>query len=253
MRHIIPVDYSAFPPDAFKGQVLVGPGTDTGIDSCKIICSRVPPGGKGPDLHTHPVDQYYYIISGTMNFQMGDEKFVLGPRTLVSIPAGTPHCNWNESKEAEVHLEVFVGPPAPNSLQKVQPRKVPGAAKQIRTLDANGWKPLVKWRTQQLAKRSMGDSGVARIYEAETEIGGGGPSMHFHSFDQFYFVLEGSLSVQIGMKKMVAGPNSLVVLPAGILHTNINEGPTPGRHIAILVPEPLGDAPADFRVELVKH
>jgi mannose-6-phosphate isomerase-like protein (cupin superfamily) len=253
MQHMVAVDYSKFPEGIFKGQPLVGPPTLSGIESCKIICSRVPPGCAGPQLHVHPVDQFYYVVSGTMNVQLGTDKFVAGPNTVVSIPAGTPHCNWNDGKEDEVHLEMFVPPPPPGSLVKLdKAHKVENANSLVRAVDPEKWEVKPNWKTQQLVRRNLGDNGVARIYIADTVAGQGGPSLHFHAFDQFYYVLEGELTIQIGLKRMKAGANTLVVLPAGTLHTNLNEGPGPERHIAILIPEPKEGVTADTKVEIIK-
>jgi mannose-6-phosphate isomerase-like protein (cupin superfamily) len=67
--------------------------------------------------------------------------------------------------------------------------------------------------------------------------GQGGPGLHVHAFDQFYFVLSGRMSLQVGRDTHVVEPNSYVVLPAGTPHRNWNEGPEVERHLAILVPE----------------
>ena len=79
--------------------------------------------------------------------------------------------------------------------------------------------------------------------------------MHTHEFDQFYFVIEGALEVQIGLGKQVVGPNTLVVLPAGVPHKQRNASKTDiERHFTILVPEPaLANSPEhpwDTGVEL---
>ena len=76
--------------------------------------------------------------------------------------------------------------------------------------------------------------------------------MHTHEFDQFYFVIEGALEVQIGLDMQVVGPNTLVVLPAGVPHKQRNASETDiERHFTILVPEPalceLARAPVGHR------
>jgi mannose-6-phosphate isomerase-like protein (cupin superfamily) len=225
----------------------------SGVECTKIICTRVPKGCGGPDLHVHPVDQYYYVLKGKMHFQLGDEQFVLGPDTAVTIPAGTPHRNWNENDETEMHLEIFCPPAPAGILQKVQPRRIENAASYIRQVDPSKWNVKPTRKTQDLIRRDLGDSGTARVYIAETGPGMGGPKLHFHRFDQFYYILEGELTIQIGLDKMVAGPDSLVVLPAGVLHTNTNDGKSLLRHLTFLVPEPKVAGTNDFRVELVKE
>ena len=62
----------------------------------------------------------------------------------------------------------------------------------------------------------------ASVYLAEMAPGAQGPPLHTHEFDQFYFVIEGALEVQIGFDTQVVGPNTLVVLPAGVPHKQRN-------------------------------
>ncbi len=131
MQHIIPIDYSTIPidptyPEGFYFRRLVGPRTESGIESCAFLVSRIPSGSGGLALHVHPVDQFYYILSGTLNLQLGQQFFTLEPNTLAFIPAGTPHTNWNTSSEDEFHLE-FVAPPAPRekSSSRAFPKAVP--------------------------------------------------------------------------------------------------------------------------------
>jgi Cupin domain len=64
-----------------------------------VLYSRVPPGYHGPKLHTHSVDQIYFVVSGSMRVQVGTQVSTV----MVLIPAGTPHCNWNDGTEDEQH------------------------------------------------------------------------------------------------------------------------------------------------------
>ena len=40
--------------------------------------------------------------------------------------------------------------------------------------------------------------------------------VHVHNFDQFYYLLRGSLSVQVGETEQDVGEGTLVMLPAGV-------------------------------------
>ena len=53
------------------------------------------------------MDDYYVVLSGKMNVQIGTDKFVVGPLTGVVIPANTPHMVWNAGTEAESNLEAI--------------------------------------------------------------------------------------------------------------------------------------------------
>jgi mannose-6-phosphate isomerase-like protein (cupin superfamily) len=103
-----------------------------------------------------------------------------------------------------------------------------------------------------LMSRSLG-SESAGIYLAEVPPGGEGPRLHVHDFDQFYFVLEGLLTVQISLGCYEVGPNTLIVLPAHVPHRQWNQSSTRERHLAILAPEPQAPSsltPWDLGVEL---
>jgi mannose-6-phosphate isomerase-like protein (cupin superfamily) len=49
------------------------------------------PEGSGPPPHTHPWDESFFIVEGMLDFVAGDETVLLGPGSLVHVPAGTVH------------------------------------------------------------------------------------------------------------------------------------------------------------------
>jgi len=78
---------------------------DSGATSCSVNCIKTPPGEGSPaGMHTHVVDQLFYILSGTMSLEIAGQRHSAGPGTLVVFPAGVPHRNWNEGTEATIHL-----------------------------------------------------------------------------------------------------------------------------------------------------
>jgi mannose-6-phosphate isomerase-like protein (cupin superfamily) len=80
---------------------------DSGATSCSVNCIKTPPGEGSPaGMHTHAVDQLFYILSGTMSLEIGGQSHMAGPGTLVFFPTGVPHRNWNSGPEATVHLAV---------------------------------------------------------------------------------------------------------------------------------------------------
>jgi mannose-6-phosphate isomerase-like protein (cupin superfamily) len=197
MRHVIPVDFSKF-PRGWPSEVLASPKTS--LDSCYVICSRAEPGAGGPKLHTHPADQFYFIISGTMRVQLGTDEFSLGPDTLVFIPEGKPHCNWNSGEETEIHLEVIApAPPFDSLVAPAAPRAIPNAASLIRKVDRQAF-TRDSLPSSFLANRAS-DSRHVAINVAEVQPGAGGPSFHIHSFDQCY-VLDGSMSVECWLEQL---------------------------------------------------
>jgi mannose-6-phosphate isomerase-like protein (cupin superfamily) len=75
-----------------------------------------------------------------------------------------------------------------------------------------------------------------------TPAGGGSPAgMHIHEVDQIFFIVSGTMSLEIDGEASSAGPGSLVVFPAGVPHRNWNENAEPTVHIAFNVPAPDPD------------
>lgn len=78
---------------------------DSGASSCSVNFIVTPPGEGSPaGLHTHRVDQLFYILQGTMNLEIEGREYVAEPGTLVVMPAGVPHRNWNGGDQATRHL-----------------------------------------------------------------------------------------------------------------------------------------------------
>ncbi|MDP1989630.1 MAG: cupin domain-containing protein [Syntrophales bacterium] len=73
----------------------------------------------------------------------------------------------------------------------------------------------------------------------KTPAGGGSPAgMHVHAVDQIFYILGGTMSVEIEGKQYDCSPGSLIVFPAGIRHRNWNGGSKPVVHLAFNTPLP---------------
>lgn len=226
------VDLKSLPDTAYS-EFVAGP--NSGFDSAWLVFTRVPAGGSGPPLHVHPADQFYFVLTGQMNAQLGDESFTADAGTLIMIPEGTPHRTWNTSNAAETHVELIVPPPTRADLVKpAQPRHIENAAGLVRkSKPFTGERSEIQW----LANRETGSPRIG-INLTRIPPGGRSPGLHIHTFDQAYFVIEGTMGVQIGLKSFEAGPNSYVVIPAGTVHRAWNAGKTPVKRLTLLLPEP---------------
>lgn len=86
----------------------------TGATSCTVSCIKTPPRSGSPEgLHTHVVDQIFYVLEGTMSIEVRGQRYEAGPGSLVVFPAGVPHRNWNEGTEATLHLSITSPLPDP--------------------------------------------------------------------------------------------------------------------------------------------
>jgi quercetin dioxygenase-like cupin family protein len=69
-------------------------GEDTG-GAYALIEMLLPPGG-GPPLHLHErEEESFYILEGTLQFQVGDDSLTAGPGAYVKTPRGVPHALKN--------------------------------------------------------------------------------------------------------------------------------------------------------------
>ena len=116
MDYVRRVDFAAIDrsgPEERLTQVLLD--HTSGSKNCTIHCIKTPAGGGSPaGLHTHRVDQVFYILKGTMSIEIEGKKYDVGPGTLVFFPAGVPHRNWNGGSEPTLHLAFNTPMPDPN-------------------------------------------------------------------------------------------------------------------------------------------
>jgi mannose-6-phosphate isomerase-like protein (cupin superfamily) len=69
-----------------------------------------------------------------------------------------------------------------------------------------------------------------------------GAPMHTHVLeDEYSYILEGEIGVQIGDEELVAGPGTLVFKPRAVPHTFWNTGDTPARLLEIISPASFED------------
>jgi len=87
----------------------------SGGKECMIVFIRTPPQGGSPaGMHVHDFDQHFYILSGTMSFDVDGSEFEGGAGSLVYFPTGVPHRNWNAGAEPTIHLAVNAPLPDPD-------------------------------------------------------------------------------------------------------------------------------------------
>jgi quercetin dioxygenase-like cupin family protein len=103
--------------------------------------------------------------------------------------------------------------------------------------------------SQKLIDQGSGGRNAAVSY-IRTPPGGGSPrGLHTHDWEQIFYVLEGTMTIEVEGARMAAGPGSLVVFPAGVPHRNWNDSGAPTAHLAVNTPLPppkpgAGPAPA---------
>src|SRR2546423_820141 len=96
--------FAPAPPALPKGAQLAVLSGDPGKDGPFVIRLKFPSGYKIP-AHSHPTDEYVTVISGTLNFAMGDK---LDPKKgealkaggFIHMPKGMHHYGWGNGGTA---------------------------------------------------------------------------------------------------------------------------------------------------------
>ena len=90
----------AFSPTAalFEGQRLAGA-------DITFFVTRTPPGGE-VGLHVHPYHEVFVLIAGQALYTRGEERFAVGPDSIVVIPPETPHAFRNEGDTPLVQVGI---------------------------------------------------------------------------------------------------------------------------------------------------
>jgi quercetin dioxygenase-like cupin family protein len=94
------------------GQELLGHAS--GGKNCQVTYIVTPAGGGSPaGLHTHLVDQIFYLLKGTMSIEVDGAESEVEAGSLIVFPSGVPHRNWNKGPEETVHLAINAPTPDP--------------------------------------------------------------------------------------------------------------------------------------------
>jgi mannose-6-phosphate isomerase-like protein (cupin superfamily) len=73
-----------------------------GAEQVAFTYRRMPAqtGGKGSYGHSHKTqEEVYFVISGTLQFKLGDDVVDVGPQTCVRVPPPTVRSVWNEGPD----------------------------------------------------------------------------------------------------------------------------------------------------------
>ncbi len=99
-------------------------------------------------------------------------------------------------------------------------------------------------RLTQILLDGASGSRTCSIHCIKTPPGGGSPAgMHVHDVDQVFYILSGTMSIEIEGQRQDCSAGSLIFFPAGLRHRNWNGGPEPTVHLAFNTPLPDPDLP----------
>lgn len=116
MEYVRKVDFAAIDKsgaDERVTQILFD--HTSGAKTCSTSCIKIPVGGGSPaGMHIHAVDQIFYILRGAMSVEIEGKQYDCPPGSLIVLPAGVRHRNWNGGGEPIVHLAFNAPLPDPN-------------------------------------------------------------------------------------------------------------------------------------------
>jgi quercetin dioxygenase-like cupin family protein len=238
--------------------VLLGPGEGEGTERYTILAGReelvltefrYPPARDGPrrHIHRHHADAFY-VLEGQLRITLDEEDRVLGPGGFVLIPPEVIHTFGNPSQEPGRYLNFHA--PGMGFDEYLRGRNEdfdqhydvpPGSGRPTSEalLRQPGEGELLELGPSGSSFKAGVDDGLGSLAVLESTVGPGfpGPVLHEHRamIDSFY-VLEGTLTLQLGEETVEAGAGSYALVPPGNAHTFSNPGEEPVRVLNIFAP-----------------
>jgi len=84
-------------------------GDTYGFEGLSFIITETHPHG-GPPLHTHKTEEAHIVLSGTMDYVIGDKRFTAEGPYVARVPAGVPHTFANGGSTPLNLIAVFPTP-----------------------------------------------------------------------------------------------------------------------------------------------
>jgi mannose-6-phosphate isomerase-like protein (cupin superfamily) len=120
----------------------------------------------------------------------------------------------------------------------------------VRHLDTERFAALAPDERASQKMLSMADGADAvTVSYVRTPAGGGSPEgLHYHEVEQVFYVLAGTMSIEVDGQTSECGPGSLVVFPPGVHHRNWNRSDAETLHLNICAPGADPSRPFAIRV-----
>lgn len=84
--------------------------------------------------------------------------------------------------------------------------------------------------------RSEQSAGHVSLVENTVPAHWAGTPLHHHGFDEAWYVLDGTLTLQLGDEVLQAGPGSVTFAPRDTVHAVANHGDHPARYLLVCTP-----------------
>lgn len=232
MQYVRPFDPSVIVPGE-HGAWLLGPSDGAGVT---VRLRRG--GGVARPRVDKKNERFALVLEGNARL-VGDDKVAV-PGDALFIPAATDSAVSGDGDAVWVEIEASLND---GTSSGASPRVVP--------VDPSKFKGT-GFTHQALLDRNTG-AATMRMNVLQVQPGAGSPDWHIHAFNQVYLIQDGEMTVEIGRARLKAGRNSLVFLPAGVVHRNFNAANSVERHVTLLVPEPKQGEIFDYAITIHEH
>ena len=93
--------------------------------------------------------------------------------------------------------------------------------------------PVIRAHTRTDASVRGADYGASISLILDESEPGQGPRLHRHPYDETWVVQEGHLTFQCGEERLQLGAGDIVIVPPGVPHKFINDGPGRSKLVCI--------------------
>lgn len=96
--HVRSIDLGALQTSAASGELGMQTllGHESGARNCLVNAFLLPPDTGSPvGWHTHECEQIFFIVSGTLTFEIDGEQLLVEAGSIQITPPHVPHRNWN--------------------------------------------------------------------------------------------------------------------------------------------------------------
>lgn len=205
-----------------------------------LLWFRYEPGEEGPEPHVHRQHtDAFYVLEGELEFRLGPElERVTGTAgALAAAPPNVVHTFRNAGAATAVFLNVH----APNTgfVDMLRARRDRRAVTEFDQFDppADGGRPLSdavfrgagtgRWvalgGTNVVSKAEATETdGFFTFAETALAPGSRGSALHGNDAVAAVYVVEGTVSVELGDERVDAGAGAFVLVPPGLAHTLAN-------------------------------
>ncbi len=204
--------------------------------------------GASPHYHERHTDAFY-VLAGELEFTLGREAVLAPAGTAVVAPPGVVHAFTNASGGRVRFLNVHApdagfadyiraatrGERATFDSVDVDGPQEPGGGTVLGPGEGTAYE--VGTATSLFKATREATAGFFSLAEVTIQPGTSGPPPHSHRelLDSFY-VLEGTLTIRVGVEEVDAPTGTYACVPPGVVHTFANRSAGPVRFLNLNTP-----------------